>query len=377
MIYLDNAATSFPKAPEALSHLNDFVTKVGGNPGRSGHTLSVEAARIIFEARERLTELVNGEDSRRLAFTQNGTESLNLALLGLLKEGDHVLTTSMEHNSVMRPLTFLKSARGVDHTVIPCSPQGELDPDDLKRQIRRNTRAVVVNHGSNVIGIVQPLRTIKDAIGDIPLIVDACQTIGSYPIDVQKDGADILCFSCHKSLLAIQGLGAAYFRPGMDVAPLKFGGTGSKSEHIEHPVVLPDRYEAGTPNTPAIASLLGALFFFEKQGVQTIMRRKQGLRVRLLKGLSTIKDLTVYGNASAEAAIPVLSINLKGKLPSEVGRELDRQGVYVRVGLHCSPMAHRTIGTFPRGTVRIAPGYFTTEAEIDNAVDALRVLAEG
>jgi cysteine desulfurase / selenocysteine lyase len=372
MIYLDNAATSFPKAPEAISYLNDFVTKIGGNPGRSGHTLSVEAARIIFDAREKLTEFIHGNDSRRLAFTQNGTESLNLALLGLLKQGDHVLTTSLEHNSVMRPLTYLQSTRGIDYTIVHCSPEGYLDPDDIKRHLRTNTRVFIVNHGSNVIGTVQPLRMIKDAIGEIALIVDACQTIGSYPIDVRQDGIDILCFSCHKSLLAIQGLGAIYFRDGIEVTPLKFGGTGSKSEQIEHPSVLPDRYEAGTPNTPAIASLLGALTFLETMGIGAVMERKLALRMRLLERLSTIDGLTIYGSNAGISGIPVLSINVAGKLPSQIGYDLDRRGIYVRVGLHCSPMAHHTIGTFPEGTVRIAPGYFTTDDEIETLVEALR-----
>jgi cysteine desulfurase family protein len=375
MIYLDNAATSFPKAPETLSYLNDFLTRVGGNPGRSGHRLSVDAARIIFEAREKLTDFIGGVDSRHLSFTQNGTESLNLALLGLLKEGDHVLTTSMEHNSVMRPLTFLKSSRDVDYTAVPCRPDGLVDPDALRRHIRPTTKAVVINHGSNVIGTVQPLRPIRDAVGGIPLIVDACQTVGSWPIDVRRDGIDILCFSCHKSLLAIQGLGAVYLRPGMEPVPLKFGGTGSKSEHIEHPSFLPDRYEAGTPNTPAIASLLGALTFFEKTGVERIMERKKALRDRVVAGLRGIDGVTVYSATEAAEALSVVSMNVDGKLPSQVGHELDRRGIYVRVGLHCSPVAHRAMGTFPTGTVRVAPGYFTTDEEIGVFVEAVREIA--
>jgi cysteine desulfurase / selenocysteine lyase len=322
-----------------------------------------------------LTGFIHGHDSRRLAFTQNGTESLNMALLGFLQQGDHVLTTSLEHNSVMRPLAYLRSTRGVAYTVVPCSPEGHLDPNDIKRHIHSNTRAFIVNHGSNVIGTVLPLRMIKDAIGEITLIVDACQTIGSYPINVQQDGIDILCFSCHKSLLAIQGLGAIYFRDGIEVTPLKFGGTGSKSEQIEHPSVLPDRYEAGTPNTPAIASLLGALTFLEAKGVDAVMEKKLALRMQLLERLSTIDGLTIYGSKSGILGIPVLSINIAGKLPSQIGYDLDRRGIYVRVGLHCSPMAHRTIGTFPEGTVRIAPGYFTTNDEIETFVEALREIA--
>jgi selenocysteine lyase/cysteine desulfurase len=281
----------------------------------------------------------------------------------------------MEHNSVMRPLTFLQSSRGVDYTAVPCRPDGLVDTDAFRSRIRPNTKAVVINHGSNVIGTIQPLQAIRDAIGTIPLIVDACQTVGSHPIDVQRDGIDVLCFSCHKSLLAIQGLGAIYLRPGMEPVPLKFGGTGSKSEHIDHPSFLPDRYEAGTPNTPAIASLLGALAFFERTGVETIMKRKRSLRELVVAALRGIDGLTVYGCPEAAEALPVISMNVRGKLPSQVGLELDRRGIYVRVGLHCSPVAHRTIGTFPTGTVRVAPGCFTTDEEIAVFVEAVREIA--
>ena len=261
MIYLDNAATSFPKPKESFQYLNNFIQGIGGNPGRSGHKLSVDAARIIFETREKLTGFINGEDSERLIFTQNGTESLNLAILGLLKEKNHVITTSLEHNSVMRPLTFLQKEKQIDISIVQCSPDGKLDVQKIKKSIRHNTKAVVINHGSNVIGIVQPIKEIKKIIGYIPIIVDACQTIGSAPIDIQRDNIDILCFSCHKSLYSMQGLGAIYLRNGIELTPLKFGGTGSKSESVEHPEFMPDKYECGTPNTPAIASLLGGLIF--------------------------------------------------------------------------------------------------------------------
>ncbi len=377
MIYLDNAATSFPKPPEAVEALNRFVLHVGGNPGRSGHTLSVDAARIIFQTRERLTAFVKGGPSERLIFTANGTESLNLALLGLLREGDHVITTSMEHNSVMRPLLFLHSRRGVEYSVARCGPDGILDPQDVHRLVKKNTRAVVVNHGSNVTGTVQPLKTVRDVIGDVLFIVDACQTVGSHPLDVTGEGVDILCFSCHKALFGIQGLGAVYLREGVDPTPLKFGGTGSKSESIEHPDFLPDRYESGTPNTPGIASLLGGLDFIERVGLHAIAARKATLREALAKGLEAISRVTLYRGAPGLPSVPVLSFNIEGKLPSEVGYELNRREIYTRVGLQCSPMAHRTIGTFPRGTVRVSPGYFTTDEEIALFLGAVEEIARG
>jgi len=376
MIYLDNAATSFPKPEETIEHLTRFVTTVGGNPGRSGHKLSVEAARIIFEAREKLAEFIHGKRSERLIFTANGTESLNLAILGLLDENDHVITTSLEHNSVMRPLMHLKERHGVEYTVIQCGPDGCLDIEALARAMRKNTKAVIINHGSNVIGTTQPLREIKQAIGNVTLITDACQTIGSVPIDIDRDNIDVLCFSCHKSLLGIQGLGAIYIREGINPRPLKLGGTGSRSESIEHPDFLPDRYECGTPNTPAIASLLGGLTFIEKQGLGRIAARKNALREKLVQGLSGIEHAIVYGCRTNETNAPVISFNLKNKLPSEVGYELNQREIYVRVGLTCAPMAHKTIGTFPAGTVRVSPGYFTTDAEIDHFLEELQHIAE-
>jgi cysteine desulfurase family protein len=376
MIYLDNAATSFPKPQETIDYLNRFVTEIGGNPGRSGHSLSVEAARIMFEAREKLAELIHCDDSERIIFTQNGTESLNLPILGILQDKCHVITTSMEHNSVMRPLMFLMKEKGVELSIVRCDPSGHVDIEEIAQAIRKNTRAVIVNHGSNVIGSTQPVAMIKEAVGNITLIVDACQTIGTLPIDVKRDNLDIVCFSCHKSLFSIQGLGAAYIRKGIDPTPLKFGGTGSKSESVEHPDFLPDRYECGTPNTPAIASLLGGLTFIEKEGLSTIGERKRAVRERLVRGLSGIDRVVLYGDTAENPALPVVSFNIAGKLPSEVGYALNQRQIYVRVGLECSPMAHKTISTFPQGTVRVSPGYFNTDAEIDLFLEAVKDIEE-
>lgn len=378
MIYLDNAATSFPKPPETIRLLNDFVNNVGGNPGRSGHTLSLEAARIIFDTREKLTDFIGMKDSERLVFTQNGTEALNLAILGLLKENDHVVTTSMEHNSVMRPLEFLRLHRGVSYTAVPCSAEGLLDPGELAKAVKKDTRAVIVNHGSNVTGTLQPIELVKDMTGDALFIVDACQTIGSVPLDMEKAGIDILCFSCHKSLFSIQGVGAAYIRKGIDLTPLKFGGTGSKSESIDHPAFLPDKYESGTPNTPGIASLLGGLTFIGNEGIEKIAAKKGTIRELLVKGLRDIDGVAVYGHETLRprSSLAVVSFNIKGKLASETGYELNKRSIYTRVGLHCCPAAHQAIGTFPQGTVRAAPGYFTEEDDVRSFLEAVREIAE-
>jgi cysteine desulfurase / selenocysteine lyase len=376
MIYLDNAATSHPKPSQTRRFLNQFIKNVGGNPGRGGHSASVEAARIIFETREKLTAFVNGQDSERMIFTQNGTESLNLAILGLIGESDHVITTSMEHNSVMRPLTFLQKERNVEVSVVQCSPDGQLDALRIKALLRKDTKAVIVNHGSNVTGTVQSLNEIRRAADDVIFIVDACQTIGSIPIDVEKDGIDVLCFSCHKSLYALQGVGAIYMRNGVDPRPLRFGGTGSNSESLEHPSFLPDKYESGTPNTPGIATLFGGLAFIEKTGMEKIMKREKDLIASLVGGLKATGRTVVYGRHGDGPSVPVVSFNITGKLPSEVGYELNRRGIYVRVGLHCAPQAHRTIGTFPHGAVRVSPGYFTTKKDIAIFLEAVKEIAE-
>ena len=374
MIYLDNAATSYPKPDETRRSLVDFVTNVGGNPGRSGHPLSIEAARIIFQAREKLTAFINGKHSERLVFTSNGTESLNLAILGLLAPHDHVITTSFEHNSVMRPLDFLQKKHSVNVSIVSCSEKGEIDLEKLKKSLRKNTKAVIINHGSNVIGTVQPVKEIREMIGNTILIVDACQTIGNMAVDTDAQGIDIICFSCHKSLLGVQGLGALYTRKGIDLQPIKFGGTGSKSEFTSQPEFLPDKYECGTPNTPGIAALLGGLTFIENTGLSAIIEKKKTIRLYTFEKLSELDSVVVYGDPSKENSLPIISMNVQGVSPSDVGTACNHAGICVRVGLHCAPIAHRTIGTFPQGTVRISPGYFTRTDEVDQFVEVVRTI---
>lgn len=371
MIYLDNAATSFPKPAETIRLLNRFVTSIGGNPGRGGHPLSIEAARIVFECREKLAEFIRVGDSEQVIFTLNGTDSLNFAIKGFLKPGDHVVTTTMEHNSVMRPLTFLQKTHSINVSTARCSPGGRIDLDHLRDCLTKRTTAVIVNHGSNVTGTIQPLDKIKEAIEDRTLIVDACQTIGNVPIDVEGQGIDILCFSCHKALLGTQGVGALYIRAGIDLTPLRLGGTGSGSESIEQPDMLPDKYECGTPNSPGIAALLGGLTFIEQEGLGAIAARKKALRDRLLDSLRRLNGIILYSDPD-DSALPVISANMTGTAPSDIGYECNRAEICVRVGLHCSPLAHQTIGTFPSGAVRVSPGYFNTEDDIDQVVEVFR-----
>jgi cysteine desulfurase family protein len=380
VIYLDNAATSFPKPEATLEAMMRYQREIGGSPGRSGHRLSIEAGRIVHETREVLARLFNVDDPLRIVFTKNATEALNIALIGLLRPGDHVITTGMEHNSVMRPLRFLES-RGIDLSVVPCSDRGELDPDDIRAAFRPNTRAVVLTHASNVTGTIMPVQEIgllTRERGDIVLCVDAAQTAGALPIDVAAMSVDLLTFTGHKSLYGPQGTGGLYIRKGLDkkIAPLMRGGTGSRSEFEEQPDFMPDKYECGTPNTIGLAGLAAGAAFILEQGVEVVREKEEALALRFLNHLHDLRgDVTVYGPPVAQKRIPLISFNLRNITPSDAALYFDEQwGVMCRPGLHCAPAAHRTIGTFPHGTIRFSFGFFNTEAHADLAAEALRQL---
>lgn len=379
IIYLDNAATSYPKPPQVLKAMIRFTEKIGGNPGRSGHRLSVKAGEVVEEAREAVAELFNIKDPLRVAFSHNASQALNFALLGLLEPGDHVITTSLEHNSVARPLRYLEG-QGVQLTIIKADPlTGEISVDDLKKAIRKKTRLVVVVHGSNVIGRVLPLRQIGEITRSkgILLLVDAAQTAGSYPIDVERDFVDLLAFTGHKSLMGPQGTGGLFVRPGIQLKAVLRGGTGSRSEEDRHPSFLPDLLEAGTLNAVGLAGLAAGVRFVLKETVGKIREKEMTLLKRLLKGLEGIEFLKLYGNPSTGVNLSTISINFSNLTPSEVGYLLDkRYGIMVRVGLHCSPWTHQTIGTYPKGTVRISLGYFNTIQEVDFLLEALSDLSE-
>ena len=379
IIYLDNAATSWPKPAAMMQAMQEFTEKYGANPGRSGHRMSVAAARVLNDTREELAALFCIKNALRIVFTLNITEALNLVLHGLLKPGDHVITSSMEHNSVARPLRDLEN-RGVEVTVITCSTEGLLEPPEIKKAIKKNTRLVIVTHATNVVGTITPLKEIGRITREAGILfaVDAAQTAGSYPLNVKDMNIDFLAFTGHKSLLGPQGTGGLYIAKGLELAPLKFGGTGSRSELDLQPEFLPDRYESGTPNTIGLAGLGASVKFVRETGVENIYRHEQALTGRLLKGLAGIKNLLVYGTGQASLQMPVISLNIEGKDPAEVGLLLDEKyGILTRIGLHCAPWAHRTINTFPGGTVRLSPGYFNTEADIDCTVRALAEIAAG
>jgi cysteine desulfurase family protein len=379
IIYLDNAATSWPKAPGVSAAMVRFLEEVGANPGRSGHRLSIEAGRIVDDAREALAQLFRAPDPLRVIFTANATEALNLALQGLLRPGDHVVTSSVEHNSVMRPLRALEST-GVALTVVPCAPDGTLDPARLEAAIGPTTRLIGITHASNVVGTLLPVAEAGRIARrrDLLLLVDAAADAGAFPIDVVEEQIDLLAFTGHKSLYGPMGTGGLVIGDRVDPArlrPLKWGGTGSRSDREEQPAFLPDCYESGTLNAVGLAGLAASVRWLLERGVEAIRERQVELVQHLIDGLSSIEGVTVHGTCDARLQVAPVSFTLRGISPSDAALRLDEEhGVLCRVGLHCAPAAHRTIGTFPAGTIRFAAGTFNTEAEIDAAIAAVAAL---
>ena len=382
LVYLDNAATSWPKPRAVEEAMVRCLREAGGNPGRSGHRLSIEAARVIFDAREAVARLIGAPDSRQVVFTGNATEALNLAVAGVLEPGAHVITTSMEHNSVARPLRYLES-QGVGLSVIQTGPAGRVDPGAVARAMRPETRLVAMTHASNVIGTVQPVEEVARACRErgVLFLVDAAQTAGCYPIDVAAAGIDLLAFTGHKSLLGPPGTGGLYVREGVTLRPLERGGTGSRSELDMQPDFLPDQLESGTPNFVGLAGLGAGVGVVLEGGVEAIRGREEGLARKLRDGLRAIDGVTVYGpdddrHGRTVPEVGVVSFNLDGVEPSDVGYVLDSEyGVLCRVGLHCAPWAHRTIGTYPRGTVRLSLGFHSTAADVAHVLGAVGEMA--
>lgn len=379
VVYLDNAATGRPKPPEVIAAMQRFLAEVGANPGRSGHRLSIEAARTVYEAREAVAALLGVADPLRVIFCANATHALNLALHGLLGPGCHVVTTSMEHNSVMRPLRALE-AQGTAVTVVPCSREGMLDPTDVEKALRPETTLIVMTHASNVVGTLLPVREVA-AIArsrDVLLVVDAAQSAGALPIRMDDLGADLLAFTGHKALCGPTGTGGLVIGERVEIGrlrPLMQGGTGSESEAETQPDFLPDAYESGTLNAVGLAGLAAGVHWLMGHGVEQVRAHGRDLTPRLIDGLLEIPGVRVHGPPDADRRLPVVSFTADGLDVGEIGFRLDEEsGIAARVGLHCSPAAHKTLGTFPAGTVRFSLGVFTTVDEVDQAVRAVRSL---
>ncbi len=379
LLYLDNAATSWPKPPGVPRAMSQAIRSGGGNPGRSGHVKSIQAGRTVLRTRELLAELFHAPDPSHIVFTKNATESLNVVLFGLLRPGDRVLTTSMEHNSVLRPLSALARS-GVAVEFVEAGRDGLVNPREVADRLRAGMRLAVVTHASNVTGTVNDLAAICAACRErgVRLLVDAAQTAGCIPIDLAEVPLDYLAFSGHKGLLGPQGTGGLFVREESDLPPFTRGGTGSLSDREDQPEFLPDRFESGTLNVPGIAGLGEGAAYLLKQTVERVAEHDRCLRKAFLAALAGDPRVTVFGGTEDIPHTGVVSVGIDGVSPSEAGEELEsRFGILTRIGLHCAPRAHRTIGTFPDGTVRLGWGPFTRETDMMRAARAIRALAGG
>ena len=380
MIYLDNAATSHPKPEQVYAGMDRFARSVGANPGRSGHQMAVEAEKAIAAVRRGLAELFGVGDPSRLIFTLNATDALNMAIKGTLDKGDHVVTTILEHNSVSRPLTRMERDGFISVTRLAPGADGRIEPSAVENVLTPKTRLIAMAHAGNVLGTVQPIREIGAVARrrECLFAVDAAQSAGLLPIDVAMDGIDLLAFTGHKGLLGPVGTGGLYVGERARLRPWREGGTGGDSAHPVQPEELPHALEAGTPNTVGIAGLGEAVSYVKGRGLTELARHETELAARLWRELEALPRVVLYG-APPDPSHPangIVSLNFRGHTASEIGAILDASfGIAVRSGLHCAPGTHRYLGTFPEGTVRVSPGPFTTNQEIDSLIAALKEIA--
>jgi cysteine desulfurase/selenocysteine lyase len=380
VIYLNNAATSWPKPERVIEKLVWAATELLATPGRG--SAGVRSERVLFEAREAVADFIGAGDSSRIIFTCNATGALNLAISGFLSPGDHVVTTSMDHNSVARPLARMEDKQGVSVTRVEADREGVVTSASVLEAVRPDTALVILTHASNVTGTIQPVQEVSDGLrsegeGRPRLLVDAAQTAGVLPIDVQASGIDMLAVPGHKALYGPSGTGFLYLAPDLVLDPLFEGGTGGQSTLRRQPELLPDRYESGTPNIPGIAALGEAVSFIREKGLENIRRHETKLFDLIVNGLEDIPGVTLFGPCDSSLQTAVVSFRLEGMDPAEVGSFLEEtMGIQVRVGLHCSPMSHQTIGSFPEGTVRVSPGLFTTEDDIAALIYGVKKIRE-
>ena len=375
-IYFDNAATSHPKPPEVVRAVTRALTETNANPGRSGHTAAIAAARTVLDCRERLAALLGAEDPMNVAHGFNCTDALNLAIKGSLHVGDHVVATQLEHNSVLRPLYALARRGRIDLTLVPPRPDGFVDPEDIRAALTGRTALIVCTHASNVTGAIQPVA----AIGQVAraagarYLIDGAQALGGMPVDVKALGCDLYAFPGHKSLLGPQGTGGLYIAPGLRLNPLREGGTGTDSESLAQPDTLPERYESGTVNLPGIAGLAAGCAYVAPRLSQIMMHERE-LTQALFEGLSAMEGVTLYSPAQEAGRAGIVCFNV-GDLPaSQAADALARGGIAVRGGLHCAPGAHRFLGTLARGAVRASLGHANTFDEVEAFLRIVRALA--
>ena len=377
MIYLDSSATSFLKPPQVAEAVFRSFNTIG-NAGRGAHAPTLNASRLIYDTREKLSALFGTPDPSRIAFTCNATEALNIAIHGAIHPGEHVITTACEHNSVLRPL-YLKEKEGTELTIIPADKKGRIRYDLLESSVKSNTSAIVLTHASNLSGNVTDLAFVSNFAKKhgLLLIVDASQTAGSLPINVVKMGIDILCFTGHKGLFGPQGTGGLYVREGLTLSPLKSGGSGIHSFDRQHPTDMPTALEAGTLNGHGIAGLNAGLDYILSTGVKNIHAKEISLARRFVNGISDISDLKLYGDIDAPLRTPIISLNIGNMSSASVSDILwEDYEICVRAGAHCAPLMHKTFGTEKQGAVRFSFSCFNTEAEIDTAIRAMHEIAE-
>ena len=374
MIYLDNAATTYPKPQKVYDSMMDCMKNYCANPGRSGHKLAMKSAREIYDTRENIAKLFNIENPMNIIFTSNATDSLNIAIKGVVNEGDHIITTSMEHNSVIRPIKSLEKY-GIENTIVDCDKEGFLNIENIKNAIKPNTKLIVTTHASNVCGTLIDIKSVGEIAkeNNILYLVDASQTAGVYEIDVKSINVDMIAAPGHKCLFGPQGTGILYIREGLNINISKEGGTGSKSEDLFQPDILPDKYESGTHNTPGIIGLNEGVKFILETGIENIREYEEQLCEYMLNRLKEVPNIIIYGPSDSKQRAAVISINIdkidSGELTFLLDSEYD---IATRSGIHCSPLAHKTLGTLDQGAVRFSLSYFNTKDDIDKAIDALK-----
>jgi len=379
LIFLDNGATSFPKPEEVYTFMDHFYRNFGVNPGRSGYDLCMEAGELVEKTRDMLTKYFNGKDPNRLCFSYNSTDALNLIINGMLEEGDHAVSTTIEHNSVLRPLYHLYKYKGVEVDHIPFDRKGFVDPDDFPKKIKKNTKLVIVNHASNVIGTIQPVKEIGKYCKerDIPFVVDVSQSAGKIPVDIEELNIDVIAFTGHKSLLGPTGIGGLYVREGIEIKHTKAGGTGVRSAVPTHLFEYPYRLEYGTLNTLGVAGLHAGLKWIQREGLKNIHSQEMKLVTKLRDGLKNVEGVTLYCQDDLTDHIAIFLFNIDGleALNTETILDVD-YNIACRTGLHCAPLAHKQLGTAKiHGAARFGIGPFNTEEHIKIAIEAVKEIA--
>ncbi|TFZ41315.1 aminotransferase class V-fold PLP-dependent enzyme [Soehngenia longivitae] len=373
MYYFDNAATTFPKPDRVYDKVYEAMKEYAANPGRSGHKMALKANREVYDARVLISKFFHIEDCFNLIFTPNCTTALNMAIQGTLKEGDHVITTSMEHNSVLRPIKHLELL-GVENTIVYADENGSISTDSIKKAIRTNTKMIAMTHVSNLTGTIMPIEEVGELAKSkgILFLVDASQSAGVIPIDVNKTNIDFLAFPGHKGLLGPQGTGGLFIRDGLRTDTIIQGGTGSESYSIYQPEIMPDKFESGTLNMPGIVGLKEGLNYILETGIENIRKKEEELSKFFIEELRKIEVVKIYGPTDIKQRVGVVPINIMDMDSSEISYILDdRYDIYVRPGLHCSPLAHETIGTMEQGAVRFSFGPFNTEEEVEYLIRAI------